>query len=105
MIHRRLFYAYAACAASGAHWDTFDVSTPAGRYCSNRDRNWRVASPCVKPLGWRYGYDPGPLAVSRVKTPESPATLSATGRFEGQDTTSGCGRSATVEPDCEQPDR
>jgi len=36
MIHRQLFYAYAAYAASGAHWGTFDVSTPAGRCCNNR---------------------------------------------------------------------
>src|SRR5450759_5520377 len=56
------------------------------------DHKRRVESHRVKGVGWRYWYESGPLDASRSKTPETPAMVSATGRFEGQDTTSGCGR-------------
>jgi hypothetical protein len=91
MIHCQLLYAYAACDASSANWDTCDVSTPAGRCCSNRSKA-ACRSPRVKLAGWRYWYAPGPLDASRVKTSETPAMVSATVRFEGHGTTSGCGR-------------
>src|SRR5450755_609807 len=60
------------------------------------DHKRRVESHRVKGVGWRYWYESGPLDASRSKTPETPALVSATGRFEGQDTTSGCGRTETV---------
>jgi hypothetical protein len=54
------------------------------------DRKRRVESHRVKGVGWRYWYESGPLDASRSKTPKTPAVVSAIGRFEGQDTTSGC---------------
>jgi hypothetical protein len=103
MIHRRLFYAYAAyaaCAGSGAHWDTFDVSTPAGRCCSNRSK-----AACRKPPREERGVaitgtNQGRQTPAEVS--ETPAMVSATGRFEGQGTTSGCGRSAIIESEHER---